>query len=270
VWGAEERRAFDETGILVQRSAIGQSAVDAMRAALWAELARAHGMREHEPASWRVARPAHFQSLARRGAFSAMASPAVRTALDAAFGARAWDEPSVWGQPLVCFPEQRPWELPRQHWHLDFCGPPEEPLVAVRVFAFLDRVLPRGGGTLAVAGSHRLVETLARRAGRALRSAEARRELAGLDPWLAGIERDANGDRVQRFLRDGAIVDGIPLRVVELCGEPGDVTFMRTDTLHAMAPNALAAPRLVVAQFVTRAAGGATGALSSGPRDAAS
>jgi Phytanoyl-CoA dioxygenase (PhyH) len=251
---ADQRRCFDDSGIVTLRGAIDCAAGDAMRAALWAELERRCGLREHDPASWREPRPAGFQALAKRGAFAAMASPAVRAALDSVFGASGWLEPPRWGQPLVCFPERVAWDVPHASWHLDVCGSPQCPLAAVRVFAFLTRVMPRGGGTAAVAGSHRLVEELARRAGKALRSADARAELAALDPWLAALEARPGADRVRRFMHDGTDVMGVPLRVVELCGEPGDVTLMRADTLHAIAPNTLDTPRFVVAQLVTSAA----------------
>jgi hypothetical protein len=266
MWDAETRRSFEADGIATLRGAIAADAVASMRAALWAELSRTHGMREHDPASWRTAPPAKLQALAKRGAFAAMASPAVRAALDGAFGAGVWGEPTHWGQPLLRFPERVAWEVPHAMWHLDFCGGPGRPLAAIRVFAFLSRVEPRGGGTLAVAGSHRLIEQLAQRAGVALRSADARRQLAAKDPWFAALEQRGAGDRERRFMREGALVGGVPLRVVELCGAPGDVTLMRADTLHAIAPNALAAPRLVVAQFVTPSGAPAL----AGPDDAPS
>lgn len=248
----EQLREFEQTGVTLLRAAIAPPAVAAMREALWAELARTRGIRESERETWRTARPAGFQALSKRGTFAGMASRAVRGALDDVFGTEGWDEPAHWGQPLVSFPDTQRWELPRASWHLDFAGEPGAPLAAVRVFAFLADVEPRGGATVALAGSHRLVARLAERAGSSLRSADARRQLAALDPWLGALERDEAGDREQRFMERGEVVDGVPLRVVEIRGEAGDVAFMRTDTLHAMSPNASTAPRLVVAQFVTR------------------
>ena len=250
---AEQQSEFEATGIARLPAAIAPPALSAMREALWAELARSHAIREHEPETWREPRPSGFQALAKRGALAAMASPAVRGALDDVFGTRGWDEPGRWGQPLVCFPESGAWSVPRASWHLDFAGAPAQPLAAVRVFAFLTRLEARGGATLALAGSYRLVQRLAERAGGTLRSSQARRQLAALDPWLAALERDDGCDREQRFMLKGAVVEGVPLRVAELCGEAGDVLLMRTDTLHTMSKNVRAVPRLVVAQFVTRA-----------------
>jgi hypothetical protein len=248
---AAQRSAFESEGSVQLPGLIPHAQIDAMRACLWSHLARAHGVREHEPASWTTSRPSRFQELARSGAFAGMHSPALRAALDEVFGAGAWREPVHWGQPLVSFPTQGvAWDVPRQQWHLDASAPPSRRLPAVRVFAFLTSVRPQGGGTLAVTGSHRVVQALALRAGRALRSAEARQQLAACDPWLAALEADDVPERARRFMHEGRVVEGVPLRVVELCGEPGDVVLMRTDTLHAPAPHTLPAPRLVVAQFI--------------------
>jgi hypothetical protein len=256
VLSAEQRLAFDETGVVHLPAAIAQAATQAMRAVLWRELERTRGMREGDPGSWRESRPAGLQRLAKRGAFGAMASPALREALDAVFAPDGWDEPPCWGQPLLCFPQRAAWDVPHLAWHLDFPGTPEHSFPAVRVFALLSDVAPGGGGTVVVAGSHRLVERLARRAGAPLRSAEARAQLATEHPWLAALAERDGADRAQRFLRDGATVCGVRLRVLELCGRSGDVVLMRADALHAAAPNAGTSPKLVVAQFVTRSRGG--------------
>jgi hypothetical protein len=45
-------------------------------------------------------------------------------------------------------------------------------------------------------------------------------------------------------------VDGVPVRVEEMTGDPGDLFLMHPAALHAAAPNVLEAPRLVLAQFV--------------------
>jgi ectoine hydroxylase-related dioxygenase (phytanoyl-CoA dioxygenase family) len=46
------------------------------------------------------------------------------------------------------------------------------------------------------------------------------------------------------------VVDGVPLQVEEMTGEPGDLYLMHPAALHAAAPNVLSEPRLVLAQFV--------------------
>src|SRR5262245_16686616 len=118
---------------------------------LWRHLAETHGMHRDLPATWTVAQPTGFQALTRAGAFRAIASAALRTAVDAILGAGAWNAPEQWGAPLVTFPADATtrWEVPRQQWHLDFpARPPPRPLPGARVLAFVAPLEPRGGGTL--------------------------------------------------------------------------------------------------------------------------
>lgn len=96
-----------------------------------------------------------------------------------------------------------------------------------------------------LAGSHGLVAPYLS-LGEAFRLERVRTSLAG-HPWLRGLWRPGEGDggdgcdRTQRYMNDGTTVDGVPLRVVELTGEPGDVILMHSDTFHAVASNRLTA-----------------------------
>jgi hypothetical protein len=73
-------------------------------------------------------------------------------------------------------------------------------------------------------------------------------------PWLRGLwEPGHGGDRIQRCLRDGTVVDGVPLRVIELTGEPGDVVVMHSDCFHAPAPNRRAEPRMMLTEMIANA-----------------
>jgi hypothetical protein len=51
-------------------------------------------------------------------------------------------------------------------------------------------------------------------------------------------------------MNDGAIVGGVPLRVVELTGESGDVILMHCDCFHAAAPNRRTEPRMMLTGIV--------------------
>ncbi|WP_171064674.1 phytanoyl-CoA dioxygenase family protein [Actinomadura soli] len=44
----------------------------------------------------------------------------------------------------------------------------------------------------------------------------------------------------------GTTVAGVPVRVVELTGRPGDVVFLHPHLFHAPAANRSAAPRLMI------------------------
>ena len=100
-----------------------------------------------------------------------------------------------------------------------------------------------GGGTLFVAGSHRLLDA----PGRELRSKAFKKALRK-KPYFNVLLGEDNAERA-RYLAEAHRVDGIDLRVVELTGEPGDVVLADARLLHAPAPNAQSTPRLMVRGF---------------------
>jgi ectoine hydroxylase-related dioxygenase (phytanoyl-CoA dioxygenase family) len=63
---------------------------------------------------------------------------------------------------------------------------------------------------------------------------------------------DERIDRLQEFMKDDAVFDGIRIRVVEMTGEPGDVWLTHPLMLHAAAKNCAEAPRLVLSSIVHR------------------
>jgi hypothetical protein len=70
-------------------------------------------------------------------------------------------------------------------------------------------------------------------------------------PWLRELwEPGDNSDRIRRYMTDGTVIDGVPLRVVELTGEPGDIILMHSDCFHAAAPNRLTEPRMMLTEMV--------------------
>lgn len=245
---AEQRAQFDATGLLVLRAALPRGAAEAMSDRLWEFLADRDAITRQDRSTWPVEAPAGFQPLTHSGAFRAVGGESLCAALDALFGAGRWARPRWWGRPLVTFPADGRWELPVRGWHFDFMPASVEPR-PVQYFAFLNEVRPRGGGTLVLAGSHRLVARYLRD-GAAFRMPRVRASL-GAHPWLHGLwDAGDDGDRTQRYLDDGAVVDGVPLRVVELTGEPGDIVLMHSDCFHSAAPNRLDRPRMMLTEMV--------------------
>jgi ectoine hydroxylase-related dioxygenase (phytanoyl-CoA dioxygenase family) len=219
--------------------AIPRRDVEAMRAAIEGKLAAR---------PQRTARPSKLSS--RTGEFDAMASPAVRAVLDALLG--EWEEPDHWGLPLVSFHTgETAWDVPREHWHIDLGAPRPGQARLARLFAVLAPSRPGGGGTGYVAGSHRLIEALFEETGHALPSAQARARLEARSPWFAALSsREDQGERIHRFMRDGDELDGVPVRVCEMLGEPGDLILMHPLMMHAPTPNVLGTPRMMLTQFV--------------------
>jgi ectoine hydroxylase-related dioxygenase (phytanoyl-CoA dioxygenase family) len=161
-------------------------------------------------------------------------------------GVRLDDTLHPGSQVLASLPNAGPWELP-DSWHIDCPRLPSGQSPGVQIFTFLEPAEPRGGATLAMAGSHRLFDN-----GRAMKTKDIVRGLRG-EPFFARLA-------AERFhLRDpaaalplGAVGD-VPLRVVELLGKPGDAWLVDLRVLHAGAPNAAEWPRVMVTRRFVRA-----------------
>ena len=142
---ADQRQAFEASGLVRLTGLIPRQACEAMADRLWAQMAVKDGIRRGAAGTWTTERPAHFKALQDSGAFAAMGADQIRAALDAVMGAGRWAEPTTWGQPLVCFPlPDRAWDVPFQNWHLD--GPTDvaAPLMG-RVFLILEPIEARSG-----------------------------------------------------------------------------------------------------------------------------
>lgn len=140
---------------------------------------------------------------------------------------------------LFTLPAAGVWTVPHQNWHLDFPRLPEAGPSGVQIFAMLDTVEPAGGGTLVVAGSHRLLNEGVR-----ISSSDLRKRLKR-EPYFAALMSDGTADRM-RFLREAGHVGEVELQVVELTGNAGDVYFMDMGLLHTVAPNTRQIPRLMM------------------------
>ncbi|HLZ77611.1 phytanoyl-CoA dioxygenase family protein [Phenylobacterium sp.] len=250
----DQRRRFDERGLVRLEGLIARADAETLADRLWGELARRHGIRHGEPATWTAERPAQLGAFQKTGAFNAMATDEVRAILDELIGRGAWIEPGGWGLPLVCCPTPgKPWALPHKVWHLDLSPAPKHPgLIVGRIFVLLAPLRPQGGGTLVAAGSHRAVEALAARRHDRMSSQEVRQALAGEHPWFADLmgSPKRGEDRIARFMGAETVANGVPLQVEEITGEPGDVWLMHPHALHNGSANVLDTPRLALTQTI--------------------
>ena len=245
-----QRSEFERVGVLRLPGFFAGPAIAGMADALWRDLGRRFGLDRRRPDTWTTPHPAQFQDLRRSGAFSAMDSPELAAVADALLGKGRWERPRSWGQPLVTFPTGA-WDVPHKNWHLDLpANASLDELEMIRVFTFLEPARPRGGGTLYIAGSHRVVSDRGRQeaSGSRLRSSEIRALLQREEPWFAALLSPGGGDRVKRFMSEGGRVCGVPLRVEEMAGEPGDLVIMHSATFHTVAPNGLDRPRMMLVQ----------------------
>jgi hypothetical protein len=195
--------------------------------------------------------------------------------IDDLLGPGNWCPPRDWGRALVTFPEPGPWDAPAGLWHWDSdCDRHIPALNALFVVSFVGSVAPRSGGTLILSGSPRLLmrheATLTREE---RRSAPAiRRELFyRTHPWLMALAGKAPSprDRIAAFMDVETEIDGVPTRVVELTGEPGDMVFCHPAIVHAVAPNRGDRPRFMrIKQQLMTHAGQARLSQAMHPREA--
>lgn len=267
---AEQRDEFDRFGIVRMPGAVAKSDADAMLGIVWNCLRERYQLHRGVPDTWpaplrrsdggveQIGGAHRFlgtHHVPKSVTFEQVGNASVCGAIDDLLGRGNWQRPERWGSLLVTFPEStNRWEVPCSNWHLDFpasrsrSGP-----AGVRIFTCLANLPAGGGGTVFVAGSHKLIQTVARE-GEHLRSAEARMRLIRAYPWVKALcSRDDKADRVRRFMSEGTTVDGVEVRVVEMIGEAGDVVLAHPMILHAPAMNCSSMPRFVLSATAFRA-----------------
>jgi len=157
---------------------------------------------------------------------------------------RAGLDRSVYRRPQVLFTlpnvDAATWTVPT-HWHVDVPRLASGRRPGVQVFVFLDTVESRGGGTLVIAGSHRLLN-----AGRFLRVKDLRSLLCH-EPFFRELFSETSKDPADRahLLGHVGAVGEVALEVVELTGAPGDAWFTDLRALHTASPNAAKYPRMM-------------------------
>jgi Phytanoyl-CoA dioxygenase (PhyH) len=171
--------------------------------------------------------------------------PALAAAVDVLLEGHPYERPGPNRRPQVLFtlPNAQTWTVP-SGWHSDRPRLASGQSAGVQLFAFLDVVEARGGGTLAIAGSHHLLNE-----GRSIRPSQFGR-LLRLEPFFADLMvANAATDSLQRradLLHRTGAVDNVQLQIVEMTGAPGDVWLMDLRVLHVGSPNAAERPRMML------------------------
>jgi hypothetical protein len=252
---AEQRATFADRGLLRLEGCVPAAKIEKFRADV-RELLRSRRLVPDPAPPGFVVTPSKTAKWIEKHPFVSVWGHDSLAAIDDVLGAGTWRPPAHAGQLLfVTFPTpDARWRLPEKSWHLDYSAPGSlRGLPGLQLFLCVDRVAPRGGGTLAIAGVHRLIDALRIEEGPAWpgSSKEVRKKLGARVPWLRELSSlRAGEDREARFMAEPTLYDGVPLQVVELCGEPGDVILMHPWTLHAPAQNCGDRPRLVISERV--------------------
>ena len=248
-----QREHFAERGFVRLPGVFSRDAAAAMERRVWEWLERHHGVRRDDPASWSLAQPTGLQPLKRQAVFDPNGGALLLEALDELLGAGCWKRPREWGGFLVSFPSAGETRA-RAPWHTDFDyrGPGDRVFGAL-VFSYLCDVPAGAGGTLVVAGSPRVIRRFVEGRPRASLAPmkTVRLALMHSDPWLAALAAEESAAGIDLApLRGERSVAGVPVEIVELSGEAGDVVIGHPWLLHRGAPNRGERPRFMRVQRV--------------------
>ena len=236
--------AFREEGVLFLRGAFGREVGAILRDMVWRHIEQTTPVRLAAPNSWAHEGNFGLRTVEGRDMWNMVhtCGPLV-DALDAIFGPDGWLPPSP-PQILLSFPTRGPWRMPTG-WHIDFgLDKPTWPVFALKMFALLDDVRPEGGGTLLLAGSHRLVEHLAMEHGRPVDPFGGEERL--LDP-LPAVRALLAGTAHRDQLGKSFKAHDMELRPVEITGQAGDIVLTHMHVFHSPAPNVTDRPRQMLA-----------------------
>lgn len=241
---------FERDGYVVVRQAFSPADALAMERRWWSELEGTHGVRRDDRTSWRQI-PGDLKAAKRDPIQARILTGQVRGVFDDLLGKAAWSPPRDWGRAIVTFPEPGAWEVPTRLWHWDnLCDLHIDQPRALFVVSFIGSVAPRSGGTLILSGSPRLLIQQERRIPASQRGgsgASLWERFHRSHPWLMALTGQAPSpaDRTAAFMEGETIVEDVPLRVVELTGEPGDMVFCHPVMVHCRAQNRGARPRFM-------------------------
>jgi ectoine hydroxylase-related dioxygenase (phytanoyl-CoA dioxygenase family) len=261
-----QRETFERFGVLRLESFLPAAKVALAREALFLHLEQEGVWRDgrwqldHLGPSTALNAGAHLlDGLKRCRELARLVAEEVAQAVGELLGGRRalamMDRPQI----LFTLPNATEWSVPASVWHTDLPRLPDGGIPGVQVFTFLDTVVPGGGGTLVVAGSHRLLNEELRISSKELKK-RLRRE-----PYFRDLMSKGVGAR-ERFLHEPGRVGEVELQVVEIHGEPGDVFLMDLRVLHTVAPNAAPTPRIMLTQRFLLASlhGAAYGGVEAG------
>lgn len=235
---AQETATFKDSGILHIKGAVPKNKVHAAKEDIFRELER---LKIRAGGKWHTKKLANIttkltQAIAPHDSFLQLISPELIRDMSELAGVRlfpAQEHPQV----LVTPPQGQPWRIPHIGWHVDISKPADDSLPGIQVFFLVDHLVPRGGATVAIAGSHRLHELAG---GRGKNPLQMLREDAYFSELFASSDEGWT-----RYLQPKNM-GNIPLHVIEMCGHAGDLYLMDMRILHAPAPNSSKNARMML------------------------
>lgn len=259
VLSPDDIRSFEERGYVRLPEAFPRDSALTMQDFMWDQLKQLCGIDRHDRSTW-TNRWHGLNKTGRHGIYKGVGSPRMLGAIDQLLGAGTWTKAEGWGGFLVTFPQgnDQPWDVTTEQWHWDG-GPAQHVggLSGLFIFTLYSHVAPQGGGTLIVEGSHRLIMSFFRGLDPNRLSGKQKglkRHFYRSHPWLAELTGQApdSRDRVRPLMEETTVIDDVPVRVVELTGEPGDAVLCHPSIFHARSFNRAEVPRFMRAGGVSK------------------
>ncbi len=259
IFTPNEISQFKEDGYLHLKGAFPRNSALAMQDFMWKQLKQLKGIDRTDLSTWSK-QWGGLNKTGKHGIYKAVNTPRMIKAIHQLMGPGAWDLPGGRGGFLVSFPRDidKSWDVIDSRWHWD--GHPQMYDTfqsSLLIFTFYSQVMPAGGGTLIVAGSHRLImnffDTLP--PSRIHQKQKTlKRRFSKSHPWVAELTgtMQSQGNRIQRFMKETTLINDVPVRVVELTGEPGDAVFCHPTIFHATSYNRAEVPRFMRVSFISK------------------
>lgn len=211
----DQKSIFRESGYLLLKGALGKSKAEPIRNHVLQELKRLKIWSSGKTLPASIKRVPGFQQITKLSGLikqddlhCRVIDEHVLSAITSLAGAGV---APVHSQFLISLPNQGDWTLGGLSWHTDISAADHQRMSGIQAFVLIDDVKPRGGATLAIAGSHLLAgrEEPSRRLRAILRNKEL-------------LERELHGDN---------------LSIAEMSGHAGDVYLMDMRLLHTPSIN---------------------------------
>jgi len=212
----EQEALFREQGCLYVQGALGKDVVQPVKAHVLNELKRLKIWSTGRALSSRLKGVPIFQQIGKLGqliCYPGLKDRLVSRELYSSMRRLAGVNLATGqeAQLLISLPHQGDWTLEGLNWHRDISHSKPALVPGIQVFVLIDDLLPRGGATLALAGSPRL------------------KDQSQVKQSMDELIKVGAGRRVP--------VDGIEVSILEMAGRAGDVYLMDMRLLHTPSIN---------------------------------
>jgi hypothetical protein len=249
VLSAEELHHFEKWGYVRVPHALSEGFVERVRTVIWRELEAQHAMVETDPSTWRPDWCGINKDIID-GSARTQVTERLSGAISQILGEGQWRPIRTYGGLLMTMPEPhtQAWEAAGIGWHFD--NDPRFYLSGfdeLMLFTFYSSVEAQGGGTLALAGSHRLIEAfLQSGAAEGVDGNALLKAFVKWHPYLAQLQGLQPREHADAY-RIGTVseVNGIEVYVAEFTGEPGEAILCHPALLHAGSRNPSNRPRIM-------------------------